>query len=151
MPNEEYKRVLVVDDDPTVRSLLATVFRQHALTIDEAADGQEAIELLREHRYSVILLDLLMPVLDGFAVIEALRTEELQSSPVVLVLTGADRQVIEQLDAQHIHGIVKKPFDPTEIAALVVACTEVRSRSTFETMAMLIGTAPLLAWLGQKF
>jgi len=77
------KRVLIVDDDAVIRELLCAILRQRDLVVDEAADGQEALELLKENIYSVVLLDLLMPNVDGFGVLEGLT-----SSPVVLVITG---------------------------------------------------------------
>jgi CheY-like chemotaxis protein len=148
--SESFKRVLVVDDDQGVRHLLTSILRQRSLTVDEAFDGREAVELIREHQYSVILLDLLMPVADGFEVLEALaRAENLGSPPVVLVLTGADHRVIDRVDSQRVHGIIRKPFDPEDIATLVVACTEVKGRNTFGTMALatMMSGAPLLALL----
>ena len=144
MAGDVSKRVLVVDDDFEMRRLLVGVLRQRSLEVDEAADGNEAIELLRENRYSVIVLDLLMPVVDGFTVLEKMESE-VNSPPVVLVLTGADQRITETLDAQRIHGIVRKPFDVFEIASIVVACSEIRSRGSLETMALaMISGAPLL-------
>src|ERR1051325_1338093 len=103
MSYEQPSRVLVIDDDSDVRDLLTTIFRQRSLAVDTAPAGREALDLMREHRYAVIILDILMPVLDGFGVLDAMSSLEGQL-PVVLVLTGADRRTIEQLDAQRIHG-----------------------------------------------
>ena len=150
MTADQHRRVLVVDDDQNVRTMLGALLRHRGLIVDEAADGKIALDLLRENRYAVILLDLLMPVADGFAVLRGFGTEGVQAPPVVLVLTGADRATIDQLDSQHIHGVVRKPFDPEELASLVVACSEVRSRGNMETMAMaVISGAPLLVWLNR--
>lgn len=151
MSVEQQKRVLVVDDDPGVRELLVCVLQRHSLTVDQARDGREALALVKEHQYAVILLDLLMPVLDGFGVLNALGGPELPSPPVVLVITGADRGDIEHLDPHRIHGIVKKPFDPEELASLVVACAEIRSRNAFGTMAIatVLAGSPLLALLNR--
>jgi len=140
------KRVLIVDDDAVIRELLGSMLRHRDLTVDEAADGREALELLKENIYSVVLLDLLMPNVDGFGVLEGLT-----SSPVVLVITGADRALVKKLDPKKIHGVVRKPFDAEDLANLVVACAEIRSRSAFETMAIsaMIAGGPLLAWLNR--
>ena len=140
------KRVLIVDDDAVIRELLGTLLRQRDLTVDEASDGREALELLKENVYSVVLLDLLMPNVDGFGVLEGLT-----SSPVVLVITGAERALVKQLDPKKIHGVVRKPFDAEELANLVVACAEIRSRSAFETMAIsaMIAGGPFLSWLNR--
>jgi CheY-like chemotaxis protein len=145
MAGDQHKRILIVDDDPAVRQLLGNVLRQRALMVDEAAGGNEAIEFMRENRYAVILLDLLMPDTDGFGVLEAIRTQDLNSPPVVLVLTGADRSTTDRLDAQIIHGIVRKPFDTFEVASIVVACSEIKFRGSLEAMALaMISGAPLL-------
>ena len=139
------KRVLIVDDDATIREMLASVLRRRDLTVDVAGDGKEALDLLKEHRYSVVLLDLLMPNVDGFGVIDNL--DSAISTPVVLVITGADRALIRKLDPQRIHGVVNKPFDAEDLATLVVACAEIKSRSPFETMAIsaMIAGGPFLA------
>jgi CheY-like chemotaxis protein len=150
MKSDPQKRVLVVDDDATIRELLASVLGREALTVDLAADGQEALNLLRKNTYSVVLLDLVMPVLDGFAVLDRLPDDD-KPLPVVLVVTGADRRALSQLDSQRIHGIVRKPFDPDELASLVVACAEIRSRLNLGTMAIatMIAGSPFLAWLNR--
>jgi CheY-like chemotaxis protein len=143
------KRILVVDDDATTRELIGSVLRRRQLTVDEAEDGVQALELLKEHRYAVVLLDLLMPNVDGFGVIENLETAI--STPVVLVITGADRSLMRKLDPQRIHGVVNKPFDAEDLATLVVACAEIKSRSPFEAMAIsaMIAGGPFLAWLNK--
>jgi len=147
---EQPNRVLVVDDDSDVRDLLTTMLRQRSLAVDAAADGRQAIDLMREHQYTVIILDILMPVMDGFAVLDAMP--EIKSSPpVVLVLTGADRLTLDRLDSQRIHGIVRKPFDPEELGSLVAACAEIRGRKPLEAMAMaMMAGGPFLAWLSGK-
>jgi len=130
MSPEYQKRVLVVDDDENTRHLLVSLLRQRGLAVDEAVDGGEAIDFLRRNEYAVVLLDLLMPRADGFTVLEAMKSEAVKSHPVMLVVTGADRSVVDRLDPQRIHGIVRKPFDPQELVALVVACVEIRGRGT---------------------
>jgi CheY-like chemotaxis protein len=149
--NAGQKRVLVVDDDAVTRELLGSVLRQQSLIVDEARDGSEALALIKEHQYAVILLDLLMPVLDGFGVLDGLDGPALIAPPVVLVITGAGRSEIARLDPRRVHGIMKKPFDPEELAAVVVACAEIRGRKAFETMAIatMIAGSPLLALLSR--
>jgi CheY-like chemotaxis protein len=151
MSVEQQKRVLVVDDDPVIRRLLVWTLERYSLTVDQASDGLEALALIKEHQYAVILLDLVMPVLDGFGVLTALDGPSMSSPPVVLVITGADRRSVDHLDPQRIHGVVRKPFDPEELASLVVACAEVRSRNAFGTMAIatVIAGSPLLALLNR--
>jgi len=144
----DHRRVLVVDDDPVVRQILVAAMRQKPLIIDEAEDGQQAIALLREHSYGVIVLDLLMPGVNGFGVLDFID-ETAANAPVVLVVSGAGRNVIDAVDSRRVHGIIRKPFVPQEVAAVVAACAEIRNRSAFETMALatMISGAPLIALL----
>ena len=145
---EQQRRVLIVDDDPDIRDILTTALREKNLATDEAMDGAQALALLRENRYAVVLLDLQMPGIDGFGVLEAIDPSE-ADAPVVLVVSGAGRSVIDRVNSAKIHGVVKKPFDPFEIADVVAACAGSKGRSSFETMAYatLIGSAPLIALL----
>ena len=148
MTIEQHRRVLVVDDDRQIRQILVAALRQQSLLIDEAASGREAIDLLREHAYSVVLLDILMPDVNGFGVLSAIDEEAL-NAPIVLVVSGAERAILNELDSKRIHGIVRKPFDPQEIANVVAACVEIRGNRAFETMALatMVTGAQLIALL----
>ncbi len=145
MSAEQQKRVLVVDDDAATRKLLSAVLLGRGLVVDEAGDGQEALDLIESQPYGVIVLDLLMPVIDGFTVAEKLSA--LTPRPVVLVVTGAAHDVVDQLDAATVHGIIRKPFDAEEIANVVAACAEIRWRMSLETMALMMASGSLFALL----
>lgn len=148
MNANEQRRVLLADDDPDVRGILSYVLRQQNLAVDLAVDGAEALELLHDNRYGVVILDLMMPGIDGFGVLDAIYSGAIAEPPVVLVVSGADRATLNRLDAGRIHGIVRKPFDPNELASVVVACVDIRGRNTLEAMAMaMISSAPIIAWL----
>lgn len=148
---EHHKRVLIAEDDAGLRLLLAATIRRRGLHVDEAADGEEALALATANRYSVMLLDLLMPVMNGFGVLEQISNDDAPPPPVVLVITGADRAIVERLGAHRIHGVVRKPFDAEEIASVVVACAEIRERTSFETMAIatMLAGGPFLALLNR--
>jgi DNA-binding response OmpR family regulator len=149
MTADLHRRVLVVEDDSSVSGLLNSVLRQRGLTVDVADGGAEAIAHLSENSYAVILLDLLMPQPDGFAVLQAIKNGTVQAPPVVLVITGADRSLVEKLDPRSIHGVVRKPFDAEELASLVVACSEIRSKGSMGMMAVaMISSARLFDFLG---
>src|SRR5258708_39041821 len=103
MAVDPHRRVLVVDDDPSCRGPLSTVLRANDLTVDEAADGLEALQFMAVNQYAVILLDLMMPRLDGFGVIEALGRAE-AGQPRVLVVTGAGRAAAARLPPRSTPG-----------------------------------------------
>jgi len=128
---------------------MQAVLRERGLIVDQAAGGDEALALIAANQYSVVVLDLLMPDPNGFDVLSAIDARGATPSPVVLVITGAERPML-QIQSHSVHGIVKKPFDPYELASVVEACTEVRGRLGLETMALAVMSgAPLLALLGK--
>lgn len=151
MTNVQPRRILVVDDDPEVRGLLARVLGKAGLQVDLANDGSAGLALAREHQHPVILLDLLMPGVSGFDVLSQLPTLPYEAPPVVLVITGADRSATEVLDGRQIHGVVRKPFDVEEVASIVAACVEIRSRNSYGTMAIatMMAGGPILALLNR--
>jgi CheY-like chemotaxis protein len=151
MPTEAHRRILVVDDDHEVRRILTGALEKRGLIVHSAADGKEALELMAENAYGVVLLDLLMPEINGFDVLKWLQTTEMPSPPVVLVLTAAENDVLERLDPKRIHGLVRKPFDPDDLASLIVACSDIKGRGTFGTMAIatVLSGAQFLAWLNR--
>jgi PAS domain S-box-containing protein len=83
-------RIMVVEDDPESRKWLAGALREQGWEVDEAADGSEAIERIRTRSTDLVLLDLMLPTVDGFEVIEEIRrNKEWELTPIV-VITGAD-------------------------------------------------------------
>lgn len=117
------KRVLVADDDPAIRQLLCTLIKRQKVAADCVADGAEAIELLEQHRYAVILLDLMMPRVDGFAVIDHLaRHPDRESKPIVFVVTAYADQRFKEVDSSVVAGIIHKPFDVADIGGLIRHC-----------------------------
>lgn len=116
------KRVLVADDDQSIRQLVCTIVRREDLEVDSVADGLEAIEKLKTEEYSVILLDLMMPRLDGFGVIEYLRDNPPAHKPVILVVTAYADQKFKDVDPGIVAGVLRKPFEISELAGLVQLC-----------------------------
>ena len=142
------KRVLVVEDERDLRVALASRLRDRGLVVDEAAGGRAAMDLMGAEHYAVVLVDLLMPQPDGFALLDAVSGGSLKKPSVVLVTTGADQSALERLDPDRIHGVVRKPFDLDELADLVNACADIRTRTNVENLAMAVmSTAALFDWM----
>jgi DNA-binding response OmpR family regulator len=117
------KRVLIVDDDDAIRALLSTVLRRRGLHVDGARNGVEAIARLGESRYSLILLDLMMPIMSGFQVLEHLADESASVRPMVIVLTAGLEA--RSLDTTFVVGTVHKPFDIEMLVDTVMGCLKV--------------------------
>lgn len=115
MPN----RVLIVDDDPSIRRLLTTLVRRERIEVDAAADGEQAIELLSQESYSVILLDLMMPRVNGFGVIEWLKNHKAEQKPVVFVISAYADQMYRTVNTDVVAGVIHKPFDVRDVASLI--------------------------------
>lgn len=123
MPTEPEKAsVLVADDDQSIRQLVCTIVKRERFEVDCAADGAEAVELLKQHDYSVILLDLMMPRLDGFGVIQYLREHPPAVKPIVLVITAYADQRFKQVDPEIVAGVLRKPFEVADLGNLVRLC-----------------------------
>lgn len=113
------RRVLIADDDPAIRRLLETLIRREQISVDSASDGSEAIALLEKNEYGVILLDLMMPNVNGFGVIEWLRANPRQEKAVVFVITAYTDEAIKQVDTAIVAGVIHKPFDVSDVASLI--------------------------------
>lgn len=117
---ESEERVLIVDDDDSIRQLLWTLVNREGVPVDCAADGVAAIEKIKEGRnYSLILLDLMMPRVDGFGVVDFLREHPSQPKPIVLVITAYTDQRYKELDPEIVAGVLRKPFDVADVGQLV--------------------------------
>jgi CheY-like chemotaxis protein len=115
-------RVLVADDDQAIRQLVCTIIKREGLEIDCAADGAEAIELLREHEYSVILLDLMMPRVDGHGVLRFLESERPAEKPWVIVMTANMQGAQATANASAVFRVLPKPFDIKQLISDVKEC-----------------------------
>jgi two-component system chemotaxis response regulator CheY len=101
-------RILVVDDDPLVRGLVAVVLGEDGHDVVEAPDGAVGLDLLGALSPDLVLLDLRMPVLDGWAFAARYRALPQPQPPLVLLTTATD--VAEQADALTADAWVAKPF-----------------------------------------
>lgn len=111
--------VLIVDDSATMRALVRKVLNISGLELGECfegANGREALEILEQNWIDLVLLDLHMPVMDGAALVKALRQNHLwQTIPVVLITTEGRQEVLAPFFEYGIQGYIRKPFRPEDI------------------------------------
>lgn len=113
------RRILVVDDDASIRTMVRTALERAGYEVATAGNGYEAIALIVANDYDVVLLDVMMPKLDGVAVVDQLRKE---NSPVLAhtyLLTGGDPQTLKDLP---VRGFIEKPFDLHALLAETKDC-----------------------------
>ncbi len=117
MPMSE--RILVVEDDPTLQETLAYNLTRQGYLVDTAGDGQTAIELARENIPDLVVLDIMLPVLDGFEVCRILRQE---SNVSILMLTARDDEIDRVIGLEMgADDYLTKPFSMREFLARVKA------------------------------
>jgi DNA-binding response OmpR family regulator len=120
--------VLVADDDPDILELVAFRLRQSGYGVLTAVDGQDALDVAREHRPDVAVLDVMMPKLDGFEVTRRLRADAATADMRVLLLTAR----VQEADVSRgfeagADDYVRKPFSAAELQARVRASLERRT------------------------
>jgi class 3 adenylate cyclase/CheY-like chemotaxis protein len=113
-------RILIVDDNETNRDILRTRLSPHGFELMEASDGEQALSIAREHRPDLILLDVMMPKIDGIEVCRRLKSDpDLPFTAIILVTAKADtKDVVAGLDAGA-DEYLTKPVDQAALVARV--------------------------------
>src|SRR5262245_29622310 len=111
-------KILVVDDDPDILYLLKSVLEAYRFAVDTATNGQEAIERVRAAVPDGIFLDLRMPVMDGFAVLELLR-RWFPDLTIVMLTASKTSDIIQQARTRGATECILKPFDPEELRVIL--------------------------------
>lgn len=112
MTSETRPAVLIIDDDPGIRELLRTLTERLGCTAVTACNGFEAIQKLQDECFDLLLLDLMMPLMNGYDVVDQLKAMETPLPAVIVVTAGhEDARSLERLDGRVVSSIVRKPFD----------------------------------------
>lgn len=115
-------KVLIADDDPALRGLLQVVARRAGFSVDVAANGLEALEKIRENDYLIAVIDLMMPRVSGYDVIE--RLAEMKRRPGVVVVTAMSDAHIPRLNGNVVASILRKPFNIEILTAVLTELAE---------------------------
>lgn len=120
LSSEAIVRVLVAEDSSTIRRLVTARLKADGYEVIEAADGEEALRLAREGVPDLLVLDKVMPKLDGFEVIRALRDDRRTSGIPIVMLTErtSEEDVLGGLSLG-VEDYMPKPFSPHELSARV--------------------------------
>jgi len=116
-------RALVVEDDASIRRLVQKLLQRMGLEIDVATDGRQALEKLAEGHYSVMVLDLMVPEVSGFEVINFVKEQGLKTP--VAVVSAVSQQALTNLDLDIVKVVISKPFDVDEFTkAIRMICND---------------------------
>ncbi|HEY3055772.1 MAG TPA: response regulator [Thermoanaerobaculia bacterium] len=109
-----------MDDEPAIRALVAKIVDRAGLPVDTAYNGADAIARMEETEYTVVVVDLMMPIVDGFGVVEHVRNLR-GRRPAVIVISAGDSAMLRKLDGTVVHSVLRKPFDIDELGDLIAA------------------------------
>lgn len=108
-------KILIVEDEPAIREFEVTYLRDAGYEVIEAADGQAAIDIFKQNKIDLAVVDVNLPILDGFAVCKAIRTTS--AMPILIVTArGSDEDEVKGLE-MGADDYIKKPFNPNVLVA----------------------------------
>ena len=131
------KKILIVDDEPAILTLLQYNLEAEHYQVETATDGQEALDKVRSEPFDFIILDLMLPSLSGLDVTRKIREEKIQTP--IMILTAKDNETDKIVGLElGADDYVTKPFSPREIIARIKA---IERRSQSQPQAPLPGNA----------
>jgi two-component system, chemotaxis family, chemotaxis protein CheY len=110
------KSILAVDDSTSMRQMVAFTLKSAGYQIEEAADGQQALNIAKTKSFDLVLSDVNMPVMDGIELIKQLRTlPAYKFTPILMLTTEAGSEKKQQGKAAGATGWIVKPFNPDQL------------------------------------
>ncbi|MFW6161720.1 MAG: response regulator [Planctomycetota bacterium] len=123
------ERILVVDDEADTQAMLQALLEAEGYAVETAADGAKALEHVQAARPDLILLDIMMPQMDGLEVCDRLRFDpETRDVPIIFLTARQDPAVKSRASILDAYAYIEKPFDPDALLAEVRNCLNVFGR-----------------------
>jgi len=119
---EERHRALLVEDDAGIRRLVERLLQRRGIEVDSATDGQTALDKLRTSSYTILILDLMVPKVNGFEIIDYIKREKLDLP--VAVVSAVSQQALTRLDLDIVKVVIPKPFDVDEFTKAILKLCE---------------------------
>lgn len=116
------RRALIVEDDPAIRKLVEKLLARQKIEVDTAPDGRHAIDKLRTVAYSVLILDLMVPEVNGFEIIEFVKNNHIDVP--IAVVSAVSQNALTKLDLDVVKLVIAKPFDVDEFTKAIVALVD---------------------------
>lgn len=117
------KKLLIIDDEPTFIEVLRAHLEFKGYDVDSASSGEEALTKIAYQDFDVVLLDIMMPNIDGYQFMQHLRAEPRTRELPVIVMTAVPRfRGEKRMDGFKVAGYLEKPFEHAELLALIERC-----------------------------
>lgn len=115
-------RVLVADDDLSIRLLVKAVLKRARYDVDTATNGREVLEKIGAAHYDVLVLDLMMPEVSGFEVLERIAPREPFFARFVVIMSATSPEAIAKAASEKVFTALRKPFEIADLVSMVDAC-----------------------------
>ena len=114
------KKVLLIDDDPKILLLEKTILNQAGISVETAANGLEGLEKLKISSYDAIVLDIMMPHMDGYETAKEIKKlEKHKATPIVMVTAAQEREAMKQSFESGVLVFINKPFTAQTFLSLI--------------------------------
>jgi DNA-binding response OmpR family regulator len=120
--NSSKRQILLVEDDRGIQGLIAVLFSRKEINVDCAADGEQALLMLRTREYGAVLLDLMLPRVNGFEVMRELKALNPAILKRTIVLTAASDLTLRDFDETQVRKLLRKPFSISDLLMAVDEC-----------------------------
>lgn len=117
-------RILIVDDDPAIRRMFELVARCDGIACDSACNGAEGVAAMRQNDYASVFLDIMMPRVDGWGVLDFLRARPQSRIRSLFLITAVADQNLSAADRELVTGILYKPLHLDDVGALIRASAQ---------------------------
>lgn len=115
--------VLVIEDDDAIRVLISALCARLGLTVEVAADGVAGVAMIRKRNYDALLLDLMLPKINGFEVLREVRASAPSLLARTIIITAVSDATLRDFDGGGTLALLRKPFDIADLHDALVACT----------------------------
>lgn len=125
------RKILVIDDDLAIRVLLQAVLKRMRFDVELAEDGAVGLDKVRQDgSFDLILLDLMMPRVNGYEFIDRITTEYPEKRPHIIVFTAAGKRGVDKIPADAVCNSILKPFDLEKFIEMISECLSQTHRTT---------------------
>ena len=131
-------KILLVEDNPQLNKALSTLLKRNSYLVDSAFDGEEALIYLKDYQYDIIVLDIMLPKIDGFEVLSRARRNNIQTPIILLTARSTVEDKITGLDLGA-EDYLPKPFSTEELLARIRALTRRKDRVIQENQTFTYG------------
>jgi CheY-like chemotaxis protein len=114
------KKILLIDDDSKILLLEKTILNQSGISVETATNGLEALEILKKSSFDAIVLDILMPHMDGYETAKEIKKlEKHKATPIVMVTAAPEREAMKQSFASGVLVFMNKPFTAQQFLSVI--------------------------------